>query len=239
MLVLSLAYALLLAPSGALRWEEIAKGVERRPLPELSGEVLRFDLERFRVDVEVPGPDGARTAGALRKERGAAAVTNGGFFDERGRSLGLRIGQGRTLVKLRAHVDWGVLVVRGRRAVILHSRDYVPDPAIDAAVQVGPRLLVDGVPTRLKPQRARRTAVALDRTGRYLTLVVTRDDAEAGALARALAALELDSALLLDGGPSTQLSARAGQLALDVPGGYAVPDLLLLLPRPAGALRSR
>ncbi len=231
MLVFAIVCTLLLAPAGAPRWEPIAKGVERRPMPEAAGELLRFDLERFRVDVEVPGPHAARTATALRQERAATAVTNGGFFDERGRSLGLRIGQGRTLVKLRAHVDWGVLLVRGRRAAIVHSREYVPDPAIEAAIQVGPRILVDGEPTRLKPQRARRTAVALDRTGRYLTLVVTREDAEAGALARALAALELDSAILLDGGPSTQLSVRAGDLALDLPGGYAVPDLLLVVPR--------
>ena len=231
MLVLSLTCVLLLAPAAAPGWEQIAQGVERRPLPEVSGELLRFDLERFAVDVEVPGPDAARTAEALRKERAATAVTNGGFFDERGRSLGLRIGRGRTLVKLRARVDWGVLVVRGTRAAIVHSRDFVADPAIQAAVQVGPRLLVGGEPTRLKPQRARRTAVALDNTGRFLTLVVTRDAAEAGALARALAALGLDSALMLDGGPSTQLSARAGKLALEIPGGYAVPDLLLVLPR--------
>ncbi len=231
MLVLSLAYVMLLAPTAAAGWEQISQGVERRPLPEVSGELVRFDLERFRVDVEVPGPEAARTAEALRKERGAAAVTNGGFFDERGRSLGLRIGGGRTFVKLRPRVDWGVLVMRGTRAAIVHSRDFVADPAIEAAVQVGPRILVAGEPTRLKPQRARRTAVALDKAGRFLTLVVTRDGAEAGALARALAALGLHSALMLDGGPSTQLSARIGKLALDIPGGYAVPDLLLVLPR--------
>jgi len=41
-----------------------------------------------------------------------------------------------------------------------------------------------------------------------------------------------ESALLLDGGPSTQLALDVGITHLDLPGGYAVPDLLLIVGRP-------
>jgi uncharacterized protein YigE (DUF2233 family) len=153
---------------------------------------------------------------------------NGGFFDTDWRPLGLRIAAGKTLIGLRPRVDWGVLVLRDERAQIVHSREFRPDPAIEQAIQVGPRLLVDGQPLRLKPQVSRRTAVALDRDGRTLTVVVTRVAASAQALAELLARLGFHSALMLDGGPSSQLSAALGGLELDLRGGYAVPDALVV-----------
>lgn len=106
---------------------------------------------------------------------------------------------------------------------------------ITAALQVGPRLLVEGKPLSLKPQSARRTAVALDASGRLLTLVVTTGAAHAAALAARLAAAGFTTALMLDGGPSTQVSLAIGQTTFDQPGGYPVPDLLVISPRPTPA----
>jgi hypothetical protein len=60
---------------------------------------------------------------------------------------------------------------------------------------------------------------------------------EASDLARFLAAavagggLGCTDALNLDGGPSTQLSARAGEFSLDVGGGWPVPNAVAFLPR--------
>jgi uncharacterized protein YigE (DUF2233 family) len=159
------------------------------------------------------------------------AAINGGFFDEDRHSLGLRIAGGKTAVPLRRGVDWGVLVVRAGRATIVHSRDFKPDARIEGAIQVGPRLLAAGRPLRLKPQAARRSAVALDRQGQALTLVVSRSPVEAAGLADLLARLGFDSALLLDGGASTQISAAAGGFTLDIPGAYGVPDALVIRPR--------
>jgi hypothetical protein len=64
---------------------------------------------------------------------------------------------------------------------------------------------------------------------RTLTLVVSPGPIDAGRLAVRLAAL--DSALLLDGGASTQVSAVAGAFTLDVAGVYGVPDALVMRPR--------
>jgi uncharacterized protein YigE (DUF2233 family) len=119
-------------------------------------------------------------------------------------------------------------MVRGDRAQIVHSREFRPDPAIQEAIQVGPRLLAGGQPLKLKPQSARRTAVALDREGRWLTLAVTHGATQAQRLAELLARLGFDAALMLDGGPSTQLSTALGDLRLELRGGYAVPDALLV-----------
>jgi hypothetical protein len=59
-------------------------------------------------------------------------------------------------------------------------------------------------------------------------LVVVDAPIEAGELAEQLAAAGFDSAILLDGGPSTQLSLHLGSAKIDLPGGYAVPDLLMI-----------
>lgn len=213
----------------------MAPGADRATLGDGADAVhlFRFDLHRYGADVVVT-TERPQTARELRQALGAAAVVNGGFFDQRVRPLGLRIVNGRTVVPLR-RADWGVLVVRDGHAEIVHTRDFArsaPSGAITAALQVGPRLLSDGKPLTLKPQRARRTAVALDRTGSLLTLVITAGAADARTLADRLAAAGFTTALMLDGGPSTQISLAAGPTTFEQPGGYPVPDLLVISPRP-------
>jgi uncharacterized protein YigE (DUF2233 family) len=220
-----------LAFAGA--WQAPAPGVASLSIDEdgVIASAVRFDLQRYRPEVVVLGPERTETVAALRRRLGAAAAINGGFFDAERRSLGLRIAGGRTAVPLRPRVDWGVLVLRAGRAAIVHSREFKADPGIEGAIQVGPRLLAAGRPLRLKPPIARRSAVALDRDGRTLTLLVTQAPVEAGRLAALLARLGFHSALLLDGGASTQLSVAAGRLVLDVPGAYGVPDALVVRAR--------
>jgi hypothetical protein len=227
--VLTLVLAVALATDPAA-FRPVAPGVEHLHLDEADTDLIRFDLTRFHLDVLVPGAANPVTAARARLETKAAVAINGGFFDTDGRSLGLRIAAGKVVKGLRPRVDWGVLLVRPGQATIVHSREYVPDPAVTAALQVGPRILVAGQVPPLKPQAARRTAVALDRSGRFVTIVVTRGRVQASALGQTLARLGFDSALMLDGGPSTQLSAVIGDLKLELEGGYAVPDALVVLP---------
>ena len=261
-----------LAPSGAVApapapmpaiaavvWKPITPGAERGVADEgdVRLEMLRFDLDRYDAEVVVTGRErpararvwmpGARHTAAEILRHGTdskvVAVVNGGFFDENGRSLGLRLTHDVAAVPLRGGVDWGVFYVAGRRAHIVHSREFAAAPGIQAAIQVGPRILIDGVVPRLKPQIARRTAVALDRDGKSVTLVVVQRPIDATALGNRLAACGFHAALLLDGGPSTQLSAavgvpvtsapdiRSGPGRLEIPGAYPVPDLLAIVRR--------
>jgi uncharacterized protein YigE (DUF2233 family) len=236
------------APSQA--WEPVAPGAERMTA-ELEGGgqllLLRFDLDYFRAEVVVgkgPRPQ-PRTATDLRQGRGAVAAVNGGFFDERAVPLGLRVAGGEERFPLRPKADWGVLILAGHRAHVVHTHDYplrpapppvgaaapAASPAVDGAIQVGPRLLVEGQPLKLRAQLARRTAVALDREGRTITLVVAPLPVEANELASRLAALGFDAAILLDGGPSTQLSLELGDARAEIGGAYPVPDLLAIFPR--------
>jgi uncharacterized protein YigE (DUF2233 family) len=245
-----LAAVLALASVGAparlaedLAWEKLEPGVEHARASAHAAsalvaagapfELYRFDLARFRPEVIISTgrPFARRRAtDVLREVPDAVAVVNGGFFDDKGAPLGLRIARGKTIVPLRANVDWGVLLVTGDRARIIHSTELVSTRNIDAAIQVGPRILIDGAVPRLKPQAARRTAVALGNDDRSLTLVVAPSAIDAAALGARLAELGFQSALLLDGGPSTQLALAAGG-ARDVAGAYGVPDLLALVRR--------
>jgi uncharacterized protein YigE (DUF2233 family) len=224
-------------------WEKLEPGVEhaRARTHEESElvatgalfELYRFDLARFRPEVIISTARSfarRRAADVLRDIPDAVAVVNGGFFDDKGAPLGLRIAHGKTIVPLRPHVDWGVLLMTGGRARIVHSSEFVAAPGIESALQVGPRILIDGLVPPLKPQAARRTAVALTKDGTSLTLVVAPDAVDAASLGARLAKLGFYSALLLDGGPSTQLALK-GHGERSVAGAYGVPDLLALIRR--------
>jgi uncharacterized protein YigE (DUF2233 family) len=245
-----LAAAVTLFPRHALgteqpEWRALERGMEHALIGgDFRLELLRFDLGRFRVHVAVAeaGRGKRRTASEVLAEgNGAVAVVNGGFFDGKGRPLGLRIDGGKILVPFRRKVDWGVFFVSDRRAHVVHSREFSPSRGIEAAIQVGPRILIDGNVPRLKPQIARRTAVALDKDNRRLTLVIAPDPVAADALGARLAELGYVAALMLDGGPSTQLAARieiAGRRSkhpsaevMEIPGAYGVPDLLVVAHR--------
>jgi len=220
------------APPAAPGWTALAPGAEHRRVEAGAIELFRFDLEAFRADVVVPGAAKPATAAALRKQAGAALVVNGGFFDTEGRSLGLRIADGRKVIGLRPNVDWGVLVLRPGRAAIVHSREWAAassaPPPVTGAIQVGPRIVIDGRVPTLKAQAARRTAVAVDPSGRFLTVAVADARLQAADLGQTLVGLGLPSALMLDGGPSTQLSAAIGDFTREIPGGYGVPDALVI-----------
>jgi len=226
-------------------WVAMAPGASRAELAAADGatkiSLYRFALARFRADIVVGAgwPPARETAAALVRRHGAVAAVNGGFFDERGAPLGLRIAGGRKRAPLRPKADWGVLVLDEAGARIVHTRELAGREGragLDdarGAIQVGPRLVVAGRPLQLKPQVARRTAVALERSGEALTLVVVDEPIDANELAERLASAGFDSALLLDGGPSTQLAVAVGDARADAPGGYPVPDLLVIVPRPA------
>jgi uncharacterized protein YigE (DUF2233 family) len=173
----------------------------------------------------------------LREEtEGAIAVVNGGFFDPRGRPLGLVLADGQVRNPVR-DADWGVFWVAGTTAGVVHTQQWrtAHPPGVRQALQAGPRLVVAGRALSLKAQSARRTVVCVRRPTEVVLLVSERVDARA--LAEWLATeakrggLGCWHALNLDGGPSTQLSLRAGEVSVEVEGGWGVPNGLAVVAR--------
>lgn len=230
--------------SRASAWTALAPGLWYRPWkleraadqPELTGHVFRADPRVVHMTVLDARRDERRlaTVASLRRESRAYVVVNGGFFDENARPLGLVVGDGKESSPLRK-VDQGLFLISMGRPVIQHTRDPLPAP-IETALQSGPRLIVDGRALQLKPQVSRRTCVCLPGDGTVM-IVVFPTAASLSELADGLVRAPAEgglgcwSALNLDGGPSTQLSVATPTLALEIEGGWGVPNGLAILPK--------
>jgi hypothetical protein len=98
-------------------------------------------------------------------------------------------------------------VVDDRMARIVLGADINDHLGHRLVVQGIPRLVVGGKVQQLKPQRAERTAVCAEVS--VIVLVVSTK---------------------ADGGPSTQLVVKLPALTLSLPGGWGVPNALVVVP---------
>jgi len=228
-------------------WQSLAPGLWYRPwrlqtvedAPALAGHAFRVDPRVVHMTMLDARQGGRRmaTAATLREESQAYLVVNGGFFDEHEAPLGLVVGDGKQTSPLRK-VDQGVFLLSMGKPSIQHTRDPLP-AKIDMAVQVGPRLVVDGRAMQLKRQVSRRTSICVPGDGTVIVVVFPTPISLAD-LAAALVRPQADgglgcwSALNLDGGPSTQLSVATPGLSLEIEGGSGVPNGLAILPRSGG-----
>jgi hypothetical protein len=146
--------------------------------------------------------------------------------------MGLAVDEGRVMA-LGKQRSWGALVIDGTNGRIMLGADIQDHLAHRLVVQGIPRLLVGGKVQQLKPQIGERTAVCAE--GNVVVLVVSTK-AEATAFASFLGdppdkgGLGCWDALNLDGGASTQLVVKLPALALSLPGGWGVPNALVVAP---------
>jgi len=192
---------------------------------------LRIDPERFHlkvIDSRAFGAERMEIKALARKTQALAAV-NGGFFLPDYRPLGLLIVDGREANPLRK-TDWGIFLIQDNRPRIIHTKEFQSEKTISQALQVGPRLVVDGKEMRLKKQAARRSAIGVTFKNQVVLLNTEETEAYAQDLARIFrlpeseGGLECRDALALDGGPSAQMYAEYKTLKIDIPGGWAVPN---------------
>lgn len=220
-------------------WRELEPGLGYAKVA-LSGADTSARIHLFKADLSTWKPVAldAKTltgkqhahASELAAKADVPIAVNATFFDEKGAALGLVQGDAGTVFNPLRSADWGVLAVKGSAGTLVHTKEFTADPALDFAVQCGPRAVVAGKPTKLKAQGASaRTGLCLTAPG-TLVVLATEGRLTAAELAVFLAepvakgGLGCTDALLLDGGPSTQLWAKAGDLALDVRGGWPVPN---------------
>ena len=233
-LIASMAYGATRWHAHAARpWQQVAPGVEFSESWANGGGfwggkvhivALRVAPSRIRI-----ATGSFLKADEWRRRSKALAAVNGGFFDESGRALGLRVSRGRKKTALRS-ANWGVFYVRNKRATIVHTRDFKMHKDIREAVQCGPRLVVGGKPTDLKAQWARRTGIGVARDGRVVLAVADGEMSlrDWAALWAAPNGLNCRTALNLDGGTSTQLSLKTPRRALEITGPNHVSDALII-----------
>jgi hypothetical protein len=231
------------------RWDEIEPGLELhrivvtrpRNLSKVELVALRIDPARYRFEV-ITAPD-FTWASEVGESEGAAAVINGGYFDARGRPLGLLIANGVQVA--------GELARAEGRAVfgVRDGQPFVADAAgldlagITEALQTTPLLVRDGAEVEgfAEPWRIdRRAAVCVDPQGRVIftatdTLLNGLSFSEiAHLMAREIdrGGLDCQQGMNLDGGTSAQLWIDGHDHGI-VPGYTDVPVFLLAIPRAA------
>ncbi|BCM94296.1 hypothetical protein IAD21_06201 [Abditibacteriota bacterium] len=219
--------AIHLRAQGDTPWHRLPTKIETRELHRTS-HAFPVTIRAFRAPASAFRVVGKRylTATGWLQQTRARVVVNGGYFDGNGHPMGFRAGKNTENSKLR-RADWGVFWVKDGVAHLSHTRDFDPSEHPEEAIQCGPRLVVDGKPTDLKPQWARRTGVGIDRRGRVV-LAVSDGELSLDEWAKIWASpsgLDCVQALNMDGGPSTQL-AVSGERQLNVEGGWPVPDVL-------------
>jgi Phosphodiester glycosidase len=222
------------------RFSTVAPGIAHAAFEVRPEAADPFSGHAFKVDLNVAdfhlvaagGPSARRTVEEIAASYPAVVAVNASFFDQEGRAMGLAVDEGR-LIASRKRQSWGALVVDSTKARIMLGADIDAHLTYRLIVQGIPRLVVGGRVQGLKPQLAERTAVCAE--GSVVIIVVSRK-AETTAFARFLAdppdkgGLGCMDALNLDGGPSTQLVVKLPALTLSLPGGWGVPNALVVTP---------
>ena len=220
-------------------WQKIDEGFDFKSM-EVEGDpyqsliklkILRISLDKFQVKVLDSRAFGANRLEIkeLTKKAQALAAINGGFFLPDYKPLGLLIVDGREVNPLRK-ADWGVFLIQDNIPRIIHTTEYQNGWNISQALQVGPRLVVNGRELQMKKQVARRSAVGITMKKQVILLNSEDTDVYAQDLARIFhfaesqGGLECSDALALDGGPSAQMYVDYKSLKIDIPGGWGIPN---------------
>ena len=227
-------------------WQFLQPGLERRMIRLYNAQnqhieslyIFRLDQTLFRLDVayhETP-----QSLEDWQKETNAIMVVNGGFFrveNEKYIPNGLTILNGEILGSSYEGFG-GMLAIHEGPAELrwLVQQPYFPGETLRAALQSFPMLIKPGgepgFPAELEDNlQARRTVIAQDREGRILFLLTPRGHFTLHQLSLYLTGsdLNLDSALNLDGGPSSGI--MLAQPREVIPSQSLLPIVILVYPR--------
>jgi uncharacterized protein YigE (DUF2233 family) len=217
------------------------------PQPDLSltayNLVLRLDPARFRFRIFYDAGQ-PRTIEEWQEFTGAAIVVNGGFFSETNEPVGRLVidGQeyGETFNTQRRIGVAGLLTLGDGQEIALYTlprRSASASPiSSPLALESYPMLLSAGGQPNYHynnvNQRARRTAIGLDRAGNVLIVIANEPVYSLYEFAHWLAtpSLDLDKALNLDGGRSTGLALNLGDRRLSYPAYVRLPVVLAIYP---------
>jgi uncharacterized protein YigE (DUF2233 family) len=216
---------------GTIQFEE---GLYKTPIRL---KVLKVDPHRYPIRI-LPSKDYNErwlSAKEFATKSGAIATINGGFFLSSYEPLGLII-QNSIIINKMSRADWGIFLIENGEPKVIHTRDYQYNRSISQALQVGPRLVVNGRVLKLKNQVSRRSALGVTKNKKLVFLVSDNSVVYADDLAKIMRSplseggLECESALNLDGGPSSQFYIHYGEFEDFVEGGWGVPNAIGVFP---------
>jgi len=197
---------------------------------------FRIDPKKFKLDVLIAkNEETGTTTEELAKNNNALTVINGGFFTPEHKSIGLIVRNGKRISSLHNTSWWSIFALKNNRATIMRPNQFTLTKNTQIALQVGPRLVIDGKIPKLKESFATRSAVGISRKG-LVTLVITSGHGiSMNELAKRMrdsrwqGGLECPSAMALDGGSSSQIYAKIGKFEFSQQGSAKITNGLAVL----------
>lgn len=231
-------------------WNQLQEGLEYARFPHsydtpeahrlTTIHAFRVDPHKMRLDVITATSDRPRgeSIKSMAQRTHALVAVNGGFFTPEHKSIGLVITSGKQVNPLHRTSWWSIFAVKNGQASIIPPWQVGNRFDYDMALQAGPRLVTDGRIPKLKEDEPNaRTAVGIARDGKVIIVATDGDGLTMKELAfvmmqnNFIGGLWCIDAMALDGGSSTQLYARAGNLTLSVNGLTTIPNALAVFPR--------
>ncbi len=222
-------------------WYPGAKGVEIRyedwkspSSNEDTVTIVRFDLHHVKLSVAYQ-PDHPLPISDWAQQEHAAAIINGGYFDDQNRATALVISNGQSF-GASYNGFGGMLAVDNQGNISLRSLQQHPyDPnneQLRQATQSSPMLILNGKATQFNSdaRSSRRSIAAIDKQGRLLFIVSPNAVFSLGELEDLLAAsdLSIDRAVNLDGGASTTLYVNSGNQKIEVDSITSLPLVIIV-----------
>lgn len=227
-------------------WRLISPGIEYVQLSKISGfhkgyiHAFRVDLAQYKFEIAMASDYSNRiaTVDNLTTASGGIIGSNGGFFSQELKSLGLRVSDNKIKSILKPTPWWSIFYIENNQPYIVGRKQFHFDKRIEFAIQSGPRLIINGqIPNTLKSGIDSRTAIGITREKKVILLVTDNLNLSTTALAKIMQGSQIEggldcyNALNLDGGSSTQLYAKTDKFLLQVPGFSAVTDAIVIIPR--------
>ncbi len=237
---LSIALVLILAlctqawssPKAAYGWNRLADGLLYANYSFPIGENERGTIHAFLIDPKkynlgvaiASNENSGATVEALAGREKAFIAINGGFFTPEHKSIGLIVNNGKAIRPLHNTSWWSVFYIKDGVPAISTPREFVLAPSVSIALQVGPRLAIDGVIPKLKESVSARSAIGVTGDGKVVIAITQGLGISMNELARRMSVsrfeggLECPNAMALDGGSSSQLYAKIGKFELSLDG---------------------
>ena len=199
--------------------------------------IVRIDPALVRFEVGY-APDSPRPLATWAGDRGALAAINGGFFDEKNRTVSLLVAGGHLVGE--SYVGRGGMFSVSPDGTVrlrgLAATPYDSSEPLAEALQGWPLLVQPGGAAAYgfaDSERSRRSALAIDRAGRVLLIASPSASFTLAGFSAWLASsdLAIDAAVNLDGGSSTGLLLAGAGASERVEPLVALPIVLLALPR--------
>ena len=196
--------------------------------------IVRFDLRYVKLSVSYQPAQPLLMSQWMQQEH-AAAIINGGYFDEQNNATALVVSNGQAYGT--SYDGFGGMLSVDAQGHIslrsLHQQPYDPNnEQLQQATQSSPMLILNGQATQFNANAAgsRRSIVAMDRQGRLLFIASPNPAFSLGELADLLVAsdLSIDRALNLDGGASTGLYVNSGSQHVSIDSIARLPIVVIV-----------